>query len=53
LAEEQSEETDPGDVVEHWVREMDKWVRQVDQGMGVFAGEADQASEPAPAPEGG
>jgi hypothetical protein len=39
------------DLVEHWVRVIDRWVQHIDQGMGGTADGADPAALPDSAPE--
>jgi hypothetical protein len=47
-------EAEPGelkDLVEYWVQVIDRWVQQIDQGMGGTADGADPAALPDAAPE--
>jgi hypothetical protein len=39
------------DLVDHWVQVIDRWIADVDQGMGGTTDGADPALAPDPAPE--
>lgn len=41
------------DSIEHWLQVIDRWVQQIDQGMGGSAEDADPAMTPGLAPEAG
>jgi hypothetical protein len=44
-------EPDLNDLIEHWVRVIDRWVQRIDQGMGGTTDGADPARVPDAAPE--
>jgi len=53
VAGDEPEPGQPNDLVEHWVRAIDRWVERLDQGMGGTTEGTDPAAEPDSAPEAG